>query len=186
MVLRGYFTKSASKTLTPSIRASLIAILVALSVSSNYALVWIPNVKFMDLLVFVAGFIAGSLDGAIVGALSWIVYGFLNPYGWVPTILIATVLAETIYGILGGILRRNPSQASRAELALLGLLCTLFYDFITNVAFALTFKIPLTIALLAGIPFALVHELSNAALFSIVGPELIRFINKMLLPKIND
>jgi len=102
LVLRGYFTKSASKTLTPSIRVSLIAILVALSVSSNYALVWIPNVKFMDLLVFVAGLIAGPLDGAIVGALSWIVYGFLNPYGWVPTILIATALAETIYGILGG------------------------------------------------------------------------------------
>ncbi|RLG54775.1 MAG: hypothetical protein DRO00_00385 [Thermoproteota archaeon] len=66
------------------------------------------------------------------------------------------------------------------------MLCTLTYDFLTNAVFALTFKIPLTIALLAGIPFALVHELSNAALFSIVGPELIRFINKIFLPKTND
>ena len=186
MVLRGYLTKSPSKTITPSTRASLIAILVALSVSSNYALVWIPNVKFMDLLVFVAGFIAGPLDGAMVGILTWIVYGFLNPYGWVPTILIATTLAETIYGIFGGILRRKSSQAGRAELALLGLLCTFLYDLLTNFVFALTFKIPLTIAFLAGIPFALVHELSNAALFSIVGPELIGFINKIFLPKAND
>ncbi len=79
MVLRGYFTKPSSKTINTSIRASLIAVLVALSVSSNYAMVWIPNVKLMDLLVFIGGFISGTLDGALVGALSWVVYGFLNP-----------------------------------------------------------------------------------------------------------
>ncbi len=106
MVLREYFTKPVSKTLTPSMRTSLIAALVALSVSSNYALIWIPNVKLMDLLVFVAGFISGPFDGAIVGALSWIVYGFLNPRGWILTILVATTVAEAVYGIAGGFLRK--------------------------------------------------------------------------------
>jgi len=77
-------------------------------------------------------------------------------------------------------LRRKSSKVGRTELALIGLLCTLLYDFLTNAVFSLTFNIPLTIAILAGIPFALAHELSNAALFSIVGPELIRFVDRFL------
>ena len=180
MVLRGHIDKPLAKTLAFSKRTSLIALLVALSVSSNYALIWIPNVKLMDLLVFVAGFVAGPLDGAIVGALSWMVYGFLNPYGWILPIWIATMLSETIYGITGGIIRKNLFRVGKAELALIGLLCTLCYDILTNLAFSLTFNIPLKVALIAGIPFSLAHELSNAVLFSIAGSALIKLIEKFL------
>ncbi len=179
MVLRKHLHKSTSKALAPSTRTSLIALLAALTVLSNYALIWLPNVKLMDLLVFLAGFLAGPLDGAIVGVLGWAIYGFLNPYGWILPIWIATMISETVYGILGGILKMKSSEIGRAELAIAALISTLLYDLATNIAFSLTFNVPILMVLIAGIPFSIVHTFSNVALFSIVGPELIKLIERL-------
>jgi uncharacterized membrane protein len=142
-----------------------------------------PNVKLMDLFVFVGGFISGPYDGAVIGALSWMVYGLLNPHGWILTILVATIFGEMVYGIAGGIIGKIRSQAGRIELSFLALVCTIFYDFVTNVAFALTFKIPIKMTLLTGIPFSLIHEFSNVVLFFLVGPELIKFIDRVFLSR---
>lgn len=48
-------------------KIALIVALVALCVASNYAMISIYNVKFMDLIVFVAGFAFGPFVGATVG-----------------------------------------------------------------------------------------------------------------------
>jgi hypothetical protein len=161
-------------------KASLIAVTVAACLGSNYALIGVANLKIMDLLVFVSGFIFGPLIGASVGFLVWAVYGVLNPYGFVPQIWIATMLLESIYGVAGGALGKSLSTilpGNRAGLGVLfgaiGFLLTLIYDLITNIAFALTFNVPIIMALIAGIPFAIIHEASNAALFGICSIPLI-------------
>jgi len=167
-------------------KVSLIAVTVAACLGSNYALIGVANFKIMDLLVFVSGFVFGPLIGASVGILVWAVYGVLNPYGFVPQIWIATMLSESMYGVAGGLLGKSLSIVStsgnRAGLSMLfgamGFLLTLIYDLITNIAFALTFNVPIIAALIAGIPFAIIHEMSNAALFGICSIPLITVLER--------
>ncbi|MGQ9539448.1 MAG: hypothetical protein ACUVTE_07770 [Candidatus Bathycorpusculaceae bacterium] len=78
----------------------------------NYALVSIPNFKAMDFFVFISGFIFGPLVGASVGILIWLIYGVLNPYGFVFQVWLATMFSEAIYGFWGGILGRKTASLS--------------------------------------------------------------------------
>ena len=58
---------------------SLITVLTALCVGGNYALIGLPNIKVMDLVVFVSGFVFGTFIGATTGILAWTLYGVINP-----------------------------------------------------------------------------------------------------------
>lgn len=173
-------------TMLESKKASLMAAVVAACIGSNYALIGVANFKVMDLLVFVSGFVFGPIIGASIGVLTWMVYGVLNPYGFVPQIWVATMLSETIYGITGGVLAKLISvsdySSNRVGLRVLfgatGFLLTFLYDLITNVAFALTFGVPIIAALIAGVPFALIHELSNLILFGACSTPLISILEK--------
>jgi uncharacterized membrane protein len=167
-------------------KLSLIAVTVAASLGSNYVLIGVANFKIMDLLVFISGFVFGSLIGASVGVLIWAIYGVLNPYGFVPQIWVATMLSESVYGIAGGILGRSLSIASLSSnktllsilFGAMGFLLTFIYDIATNIAFALTFNVPLIAALITGIPFAIIHQASNAALFGICSIPLLTVLEK--------
>jgi len=167
-------------------KASLIAVMVATCIGSNYALIGLANFKLMDFLVFVSGFVFGPFIGASVGILVWVVYGVLNPYGFIPQIWIATMLSESIYGFSGGVFAKwitvgdFPSNrvGLRALFGAAGFILTFLYDLITNLVFALTFGVPILAALIAGIPFAIIHELSNTALFGICSVPLISVLDK--------
>jgi len=166
-------------------KAGLIAVTVAACLGSNYALIGVPNFKIMDLLVFVSGFVFGPLIGASTGILIWAVYGVLNPYGFVPQIWIATMLSESIYGVMGGLLGMLlPAgfYSNKTGLGMLfgamGFLLTLIYDLITNIIFALTSNIPIIVALIAGVPFMIIHEASNAALFGVCSIPLITVLER--------
>ena len=170
---------------------AFLVVFVSLSISTNYCLIGVPNVKFMDLLVFVSGVCFGCLMGALVGGLSWIIYGFFNPYGFCLPIWIATIMCEMIYGLAGGLVRRfgvvprglNPDFKGDlligGKLALVGFFSTLLYDVVTNLVFAVTFQINPVLALIQGVPFALVHELSNVLLFFTLAPVLMFAIKRV-------
>jgi len=85
-------------------KVAILAMLVAISVSTNYAMISFYNVKFMDFIVFVGGFCFGPIIGALTGIISWIVYGTLNPAGFEIRIWLATMLSEAIYGVVGGLM----------------------------------------------------------------------------------
>lgn len=163
---------------SPTQRAAIVAVFTAACVASNFLLIGVVNVKFMDLIVFIAGFIFGPLIGASVGILTWMVYGTINPYGFSLPILMATSIGESLYGIAGGLLgARSPRVVSltlstSVKFAIIGFLLTFIYDLMTNVTSGLTAGIPITVALLSGIPFAIVHEFSNALFFFIGAPPL--------------
>jgi hypothetical protein len=171
-------------------QVSVIAVMTATCVSTNYLLIGVINVKLMDLLVFVSGFAFGPLVGAIVGILTWLVYGTINPYGFSLPILAATCLGESIYGAVGGLLGGmephrtddNPGGRLRffnAKFAVIGFLLTFAYDLLTNIVSGLVAGIPIAVALVGGIPFALTHELSNLAFFFVGVSPLMNAIRRL-------
>jgi len=177
-------------TISPK-KISFIGIMTALCIVTNYMLIGVPNVKFMDLFVFVSGYTMGMLSGALVGVLTWLVYGTFNPYGFNLPTLAATCTGESIYGIMGGILSgRLDLKTDRLRfheefwkdnliLGVIGFLLTFIYDLFTNIVTALVFEIPLIACLVAGIPFALIHEVSNFIIFFLLGSVMINTIQKL-------
>ena len=170
------------------LKVSVISTLVALCVATNYALVGVYNVKVMDFIVFVGGFCFGPIAGALIGILSWAVYGVINPYGFIPQIWLATMFSEPIYGLVGGFLSRNLNSTDfndrHLQLSILfgvsGFFSTLIYDLITNVVYALTFDIPTIVAIILGTPFTILHELSNTAIFVVGSVPLIIAVKNSL------
>lgn len=165
-------------------KIALVSVLSASAIASNYLLIGVPNVKFMDLIVFTAGAIMGSKMGVATGTLVWLVYGTINPYGFSFPILVATILGESIYGIAGGMYGKK----SKIEVwgfdfsaAILGFLLTCGYDLFTNAVFAFTFGISFSLSLVAGIPFMLSHVLSNTLIFGVGFKPLINSIKKLLV-----
>lgn len=175
---------------TKNMRINIIAIittLVALCIATNYALAGVPNVKFMDFIVFIGGFYLGPLAGASIGILTWLVYGMINPYGFVPRIWLATMFSESIYGVLGGFLGKNFVSTNFSEHRLklnvvfgtVGFISTLIYDIITTIVFVWTFNLPIIGAIVIGVPFTVLHELSNTAIFSISSIPVIKVLEKL-------
>jgi len=169
-----------------SVKVSLIAILTATCIASNYLLIGVVNVKLMDIIVFASGFVFGPVIGASIGVLTWLVYGTLNPYGFFLPILVATSVGECLYGVVGGFLghRGFNKLGGKFEVSVkfgvIGFLLTFIYDLATNIVSGLVTGIPVPIALVAGVPFALVHEASNAALFFFGAFPLISAMNRLL------
>ncbi len=165
-------------------RASVIAVMTAACIVSNYLLIGIFNVKLMDLIVFSSGFLFGPSVGASVGILTWLVYGTLNPYGFSLPILISTSLMESLYGIVGGLLGNRGEMgagiASNLKYGIVGFLLTFVYDLVTNIVSGLSAGIPLTVALITGIPFAIAHEGSNAVFFFLGAPPLISAVGRLI------
>lgn len=185
---------NVSRSSTRSV--TVVAVMTGLCVATNYALIGVPNVKFMDLIVFTTGFVFGWMPGLSVGVLTWMVYGTMNPYGFSLPILIATALGEAIYGVVGGILGKLnledlPEKRDDREkyfifglkLAILGIILTAAYDFFTNFVVALTLDLynpPFIPVFISGMPFAIVHTVSNGAFFFAGGPVLVMTIKKFL------
>jgi hypothetical protein len=165
-------------------RASVIAVMTAACIVSNYLLIGIFNVKLMDLIVFSSGFLFGAPVGASVGILTWLVYGTLNPYGFSLPVLISTSLMESLYGIVGGLLgakgKMGAGLTSNLKYGIVGFLLTFVYDLVTNIVSGLSAGIPLTVALITGIPFAIAHEGSNAAFFFLGAPPLISAVGRLI------
>jgi hypothetical protein len=160
--------------------------MTATCIVTNYVLIGVTNVKFMDLIVFITGFLFGPVTGGSVGFLTWIVYGTLNPFGFALPILVATSFSECIYGVVGGLVGRNSSGfmgdgffASNLKFAIIGFILTFFYDLITNIVSAVTVGLPIQVGLISGIPFAIIHEVSNAVFFFMGASPAIKGIRRL-------
>jgi len=157
-------------------KIATIASLAALSIATDYAMVYFPNVKLMDLIVFVSGFCFGPAVGVLTGVVSWAIYGPLNPQGFSLPIWLATMFFEAVYGVAGAWLRKSldleGSDFSRDQVnfwvffGLLGMLLTFVYDIGTNIVFGYAYGMSLLYAIVIGfVPFGIVHVLSNALFF---------------------
>ena len=171
-------------------KIAVVVMLVALCIGTNYLLLPFFNVKFMDLIVFVGGFCFGPLIGGSIGALTWVIYGTLNPLGFSFPVLLSTMFGEAIYGVVGGLLRIlvfrknsgmiNDKVGAAVLFGVISLFCTFSYDLITNLAFAYAFGINFIVAIIVGfVPFGIVHLVSNAVFFSVGGVPAINSVLKV-------
>lgn len=173
-------------------KIAIITILAALSIGTNYAMISLYNIKFMDFIVFVAGFCFGPLVGTLIGITSWAVYGVLNPLGFSLHIWFSTMLLEPIYGVAGAFVRKslnlNELKISKKEKAnfyvffgTLGMLLTFVYDIATNIVWGYVYNLNILLAVIVGfLPFGLVHMISNAFFFGIGGIPAINAVLKVV------
>ncbi len=178
--------------LRPSQKIAIVSLMTALAVVTNYAMLPLSNIKLMDTIAFVSALMFGLNVGVSVGALTWLVYGTVNPYGSDPgALLLILILCETIYAFLGVLARKASgfSLASVPEKCLLwgsmGLIGAFAYDLVTNVVPPLISGASLGVALTsvlfpATILFMLAHEISDLAFFAVAGPVLVQVIMKVM------
>lgn len=153
-----------------------MALLVAACLTGAYA-PRPPDFEVQTLGIFGAGVLLGARDGALVGAVTMLVYSLLNPYGPAhPLVTLAQLAGQVPAGIAGGIfgslgLHARPVATRAAVLAGCGLLLTVWFDLVTNLATGVLMG-PVRAILLQGIPFALWHTGSNVLLFALLGTPL--------------
>jgi uncharacterized membrane protein len=157
-------------------RLSYAALMVAAGLTGVYAET-IPNFEVLTLVVFCSGVLLGARDGALVGALSELIYSLLNPYGAVhPIVTVSQVVGLGAAGLAGGLAARLGLPERRpgvraVGLAIIGLSVTAFFDLLTNLATGVVYG-QMKLTLMGGIPFALVHIATNVALFVTLGTPL--------------
>ena len=176
---------------SPIIKPTIIAVFTAEALASNYAMTGLPNVKIMDVLIFIAAFLFGWSVGIGIAVSTWAVYGFVNPYGQAGfPLIIFLVVGECFYAIGGAALRRTSvakqllaEKRASSDLGIIvifgvaGLALTFLYDVLTNFAtymfVANSFYEAFLVGMITGAPFALTHELSNLIFFAAVSPAAI-------------
>lgn len=169
-----------------AIKVALIAILAAMAIGGNYALGAIPNVELSSVMVFLSGFLFGTLIGAFVGLISMTIYQLWNPWGaFIPPIGLAVIACTMFTGIIGGILGQSLRTLTYTDKrwflwpAVFGILTTFLFDIVTNFAYSLTFVVPFLIALIAGLPFMVIHIISNALLFGLLTQPVSRAVSQL-------
>ncbi|MDA0988713.1 MAG: hypothetical protein O2783_06235 [Chloroflexi bacterium] len=166
--------------------------------ATNYALAGTPNVKFMDLLVFVAGYTLGFRRGVVVATGAWLIYGTFNPWGVAgPLLLVTMMMSEMVYALVGaGLSKLVFPQRVRLVPGLRSLLfagaavaCTLTYDALTNVYTGVVWAQMvggteygrwIWIALFnpGALLFSAMHVGSNVVFFALFGPALVKGVEK--------
>ena len=164
-----------------------VAVFTAMIVGSDLALASVPNVKLLDSLVFVVAFVYGFRTGALVAILSEGVWAVVSPWGFAAVIGPFLIVGELVFAVAGWQASRvwgDPSKLISNSLFIGAtiLLCAFAWDLETNVATAfIAYGGNLVATLVSGIPFAIVHEVSDFFIGAAVAPAVI-----LLIPRIES
>ena len=158
-----------------------IGVFAALALGINFPFLAIPNVEVISVTLFLSGLFLGFKHGTMSAIIAGIIFVFFNPNGPQPVIIvgIAQVMGFVTFPIAGGLLRnvmltKRTVQTNVILMSVLGLILTLWYDILTNLAFAVTIG-PFWIVLWGGLSFAVAHIISNSIIFGFTGA----FIHKI-------
>ena len=166
------------------IRASIFT---ALAVGLGFSLLVVPNIELITVTIFLAGLTLGVFGGALVGGVAEFIFSAASPFGSglvYPPLLIAQVLSMILIGVCGGLLRPIffKHHFSRGRIILLGItgfILTFIFDSSTTLSFLIMMgnDLPQLIALyISAIPFTLLHQASNALVFSIAIPKIVKYL----------
>tara|TARA_B100000214_G_scaffold372020_1_gene349450 strand:- start:418 stop:939 length:522 start_codon:yes stop_codon:yes gene_type:complete len=164
------------------------SVFTSTAIGLGFVFLFIPNVEFISVTVFLSGMTLGIIFGSIIGASSIAVYSILNPIGsglaFIP-LLIGQIIGMTVIGIIGGlnkkILMYVPSKLLVPLSGLLGGFCAIWYDGITTISYPISIGYGIKESLvysIGGLFFTIMHILSNFIIFAIVVPSYINRIAK--------
>ena len=160
-------------------RLSMAGALVAAGVALGYMLVGVPNVEGISAVSFFAGYQLGAGAGAVVGGLAMGIFSLFNPLGPpLPQVFVAQIVGMGIIGAAGHIWGALARRIRFAEFlaAVLGVLLTLLYGILADYGFAVSigsWKDPVPV-IAVGLPFSVIHIVSNGLIFGGLGAFLIR------------
>ncbi|MBI3840393.1 MAG: hypothetical protein HY297_00300 [Thaumarchaeota archaeon] len=169
---------------------AVIAVFSSLIVGSDFALYPFYNVKLLDTLVFVAAYAFGMRVGASIAVISETAWSFASPIGMAGAITPFLVAGELLFAVAGW--WASKVWGDRAKLltpnsifiGALMLVCAFLWDLETNMATALLVPSSLFLeVMVAGIPFAAVHEAADFFLGMAVAPAAILAIPKLMRGK---
>ena len=167
-------------------KLALTGVLIALAIALKLPILSVPNVEFFTFIVFSSGYLLGMMGGAVVGIISMSIYtSFVTPYGLPPLpIAFAQILSMALIGLAGGLAFRLFRSAFRPDfylrtiaviltMGVSGLVLTLIYDLLTNLATTVVVG-QFWPVMIAAVPFALLHTLSNTLIFVVLSPLLLK------------
>lgn len=163
------------------------AIFCAVAVGMGFSLMFIPNIELITVMVFLSGIYLGIGWGALVGFTAMAIYSGLNPMGSglsFPPLFLMQITGMAFAGIIGGLVsplfnEKKINFLLMASLAFLGFTITLIYDMLTLLSYPLSAGLGLSgilAALFKGLGFTLLHEISNAVVFTVTVPPVMRYI----------
>lgn len=166
------------------VRASIFS---ALAIGLGFSLLMIPNIEMITVIVFLAGLTLGARWGMIVGGTAEMIFSILNPFGsglMFPPLLVSQVISMILIGLTGGLLRsvffkKVISSKMLIMLSICGFLLTFLFDSLTSLSYPISmgFDFAQTFGIyIAGIGFTLMHQISNAIIFPIVIPKVVKYI----------
>jgi len=174
-------------------KLSLMGVFIALAIVLKLPILAVPNVEFFTFVVFSSGFLLGIIEGCLVGIISMSLYtSTITLYGLPPLpIAFAQVFSMALIGLSGGLafklhlIRFDKKLSSFSgfrflTMGLFGLGLTLIYDLFTNLATAFVMGQFLPV-MISAIPFALIHILSNVAIFIVLTPILLKLFTLVTL-----
>ncbi len=172
----------------PALWVARVAAFVALGVVGGLALMGFPNVEVVTATCFISGALLGTLAGMTTGALVELLFAGFHPMGSsMGFLLLAQMMGMIFAGLFGSVasvMTKGRSRLTTAALVVLfGAASTVIFDLITNLAYPLSAGMPareLMIYLAAGVPFAVVHLISNVIVFSVLVVPLIPRLRKVL------
>ncbi len=181
-------TRQVGPGLDRSRKVALTAVMAALALVANYILVLAPNVELGSSILFVTGFLFGIEMAASCVLIVAMVFGLFNPWGpsiFILEVWIAQVIGWMFFAVAGHIVGRGGARVGVAhyrswEIGLLGGILTAFYDLVTNLGWSLASGIPFWATLATGIPFTVVHIISNMFIFGIVTLTLEKAVRRHL------
>jgi len=165
---------------------SITAIMTALALVGNYALVAVPNLELGSTVLFVTAYIFGAHMAIWSTLIMSLLFGIINPWGaFIPQIWISQVIGWFYIVTVGSIMGRSGSNGKRLEprkweLAITGAFVTFIFEQVTNLGYSATFGVPFFLSVAAALPFTLIHIVSNAVIFSQVVPMLDSALSRQL------
>ena len=163
--------------------AARVALFSALAYVSALISVYIPNVSLIFIVVFAAGALFGLTAGLMVGGLGMFLWTVFNPYGMASLpITISQIAGMMLVGGLGATIAgssvvRKVVSHGFFVFGLLGLVAGLIFQIIVSLVLAWLYG-PFWPSLLSNLSFALLTILSNAIIFPLCYPLLVRLKNR--------
>ena len=163
------------------------AIFSAVAIGMGFSLMLIPNIELITVVVFLSGLYIGIWWGGLVGMTSMAIYSGMNPMGSglsFPPLFAMQIIGMSLTGIIGGLVRqfffvKQFNVFLISSLAILGFTVTLIYDMLTLIAYPIAAGLGFSgmlAALIKGLGFTLLHEISNAIVFVVSIPRVVKLL----------